>query len=210
MSDPDYDRCDHGQRIGLDDCDKCSVIGLRSQLRRVLDERNAARTALSASEARAVAAEKRIYELEKSLLVPGVMECAKCHFYLVRTNLYVNDGTYGPGDNKTEPCPNGCGPLWPVTWKQQADEMMARCEMASARIAELEAALAAMRDERNAAGRSAHDSADRSAVPLAFRDARRTGQASPHLPLHPLHEPLELGAVLVDVRRPDEIVVLLF
>lgn len=57
-----------------------------------------------------------------SHLVPGQMRCAKCGFGLTRTNLYVNSGTTGPGDSKTEPCLNGCGPLWPVTWEQQAKE----------------------------------------------------------------------------------------
>lgn len=61
-------------------------------------------------------------------LVPGVMHCAKCKFQLVRTNLYVRSGTTGPGDSKTEPCPNGCGPLWPVTWRQWAEEAQATAE----------------------------------------------------------------------------------
>lgn len=55
-------------------------------------------------------------------LVPGVVRCAKCAFQLQRTNLYMGDGTTGPGSSETEPCPNGCGPLWPVTWKQWAEE----------------------------------------------------------------------------------------
>jgi hypothetical protein len=61
-------------------------------------------------------------------VVPGVMHCAKCKFQLIRTNLYFGNGTTGPGDNKTEPCPNGCGPLWPVSWKQQAMELGERLE----------------------------------------------------------------------------------
>lgn len=55
-------------------------------------------------------------------VVPGVMHCAKCKFRLVRTNLNARDGTTSAGDNVTEPCPNGCGPLWPVTWEQEARE----------------------------------------------------------------------------------------
>lgn len=55
-------------------------------------------------------------------LVPGVMRCAKCAFQLHRTNLYLGSGTTGPGDSKTEPCPNGCGPLCPVTWQTWATE----------------------------------------------------------------------------------------
>lgn len=67
--------------------------------------------------------------------VPGVMHCAKCKFRVVRTNLYVRSGATGPGDNKTEPCPNGCGPLWPVTWEQEAREAMQRLEELSDRLA---------------------------------------------------------------------------
>ena len=55
-------------------------------------------------------------------LVPGVMRCAKCAFQLHRVTLYVRSGTTGAGDSDTEPCPNGCGPLWPVTWRQWAEE----------------------------------------------------------------------------------------
>jgi hypothetical protein len=58
----------------------------------------------------------------KSDVVPGVMHCARCKFRLQRVNLYVNVGAVGAGDNDTEPCPNGCGPLWPVTWEQEARE----------------------------------------------------------------------------------------
>lgn len=61
------------------------------------------------------------------LFVPGVMRCAKCSFQLHRTNLYMVNGTTGPGTSETEPCPNGCGPLWPVTWEQYAREA---CETA--------------------------------------------------------------------------------
>ncbi|WP_202842071.1 hypothetical protein [Luteimonas saliphila] len=61
-------------------------------------------------------------------VVPGVMHCAKCKFRLVRTNLNMRDGTATAGDNTTEPCPNGCGPLWPVTWEQEARECWERLE----------------------------------------------------------------------------------
>jgi len=60
--------------------------------------------------------------------VPGAMRCAKCNFRLQRTNLYMQSGTTGPGGNETEPCPNGCGPLWPVTWRQEAHELGERLE----------------------------------------------------------------------------------
>ena len=56
----------------------------------------------------------------RSDLVPGVMHCAKCKFQLNRVTLCVSDGNAYAGNNETEPCPNGCGPLWPVTWEQEA------------------------------------------------------------------------------------------
>ena len=65
-------------------------------------------------------------------VVPGMMRCAKCNFVLVRTNLYVQSSTAGPGGNETEPCPNGCGPLWPLTWEQHARELGERLEQVHA------------------------------------------------------------------------------
>ena len=61
-------------------------------------------------------------------LVPGVVQCAKCSFQLHRTNLHMSNGTTSAGTSDTEPCPNGCGPLWPVTWKQWAEEASATAE----------------------------------------------------------------------------------
>lgn len=65
---------------------------------------------------------------QRSDLVPGIVRCAKCSFQLHRTNLYLQSGTVGAGDSKTEPCPNGCGPLWPVTWETWAREGWAEAE----------------------------------------------------------------------------------
>lgn len=65
---------------------------------------------------------------QRSDLVPGIVRCAKCAFQLHRTNLYLQSGTVGAGDSKTEPCPNGCGPLWPVTWETWAREGWAEAE----------------------------------------------------------------------------------
>jgi hypothetical protein len=63
-----------------------------------------------------------IATLRSGQFIPGVMHCAKCNFQLTKRVLCIGSGTIGAGDNKTEPCPNGCGPLWPVTWKQADDE----------------------------------------------------------------------------------------
>ncbi|WP_414540400.1 hypothetical protein [Stenotrophomonas forensis] len=65
---------------------------------------------------------------QRSDLVPGIVRCAKCSFQLARTNLYMQSGKVGAGDSNTEPCPNGCGPLWPVTWETWAREGWAEAE----------------------------------------------------------------------------------
>lgn len=75
-----------------------------------------------------VALERVVGAGRNPLLVPGTMHCARCKFVLHRTNLYMGDGTTGPGTNETEPCPNGCGPLWPMTWEQYARDAVATSE----------------------------------------------------------------------------------
>lgn len=98
--------------------------------------------------ARLVRVEIQMAELHKPRqdLVPGVMHCAKCKFQLTRTTLCVADGNAYAGNNDTEPCPNGCGPLWPVTWEQEArscwkglERMHDRVVAAERAVAELEA-----------------------------------------------------------------------
>lgn len=61
-------------------------------------------------------------------VVPGKVHCAVCGFTLLRTNLYVNSGTTGPGDERCEPCPNDGNPLLPMTWEQEAREATAMAE----------------------------------------------------------------------------------
>lgn len=65
---------------------------------------------------------------EQNDKVPGLLRCGKCGLTLSKVNLYVNSGTVGAGNNKTEPCPNGCGNLWQVSWKQWAEEHAALSE----------------------------------------------------------------------------------
>lgn len=92
------------------------------------------------------AAEKLIAELQSDAIAPGIMRCAGCGFVLTKNNINMAAGTITAGDSKTEPCPNGCGPLWPVTWKEQALQMRDDSESwflelqdAKKHIAELEA-----------------------------------------------------------------------
>lgn len=53
--------------------------------------------------------------------VPGRLECKKCGCSLISSTLYVKSGTIG-ANNKSETCPNGCGPMWRVTWKDYAKD----------------------------------------------------------------------------------------
>ncbi|MBE3452155.1 hypothetical protein ACLO7L_09785 [Enterobacter hormaechei] len=92
------------------------------------------------------AAEKRIAELSSATLAPGVMRCAGCGFVLTKNSINMVAGTITAWDSDTEPCPNGCGPLWPVTWKEQATKLrddsekwFEELQYARKRIDELEA-----------------------------------------------------------------------
>lgn len=46
---------------------------------------------------------------------PGQMRCPRCNFHLVLSAL-------SDGGAQSEPCLNGCGPLWPITWREEAQE----------------------------------------------------------------------------------------
>ncbi|EOA0097313.1 TPA: hypothetical protein ACIJ16_000667 [Klebsiella aerogenes] len=88
---------------------------------------------------------QRIDELESSVIAPGIMRCAKCSFVLTKNSINMSAGTITAGDSKSEPCPNGCGPLWPVTWREQAlqarddsEQWFEDLQAAKARITELE------------------------------------------------------------------------
>ncbi|WP_043006101.1 hypothetical protein [Comamonas testosteroni] len=87
---------------------------------------------------------------ERTDLVPGVMRCAKCEFQLVRQVLAVNLGEVFAGDSKTEPCPNDCGPLWPVTWKQYAEQAMDAAESMADRAFAAEKEVKQLRGELSA------------------------------------------------------------
>lgn len=50
------------------------------------------------------------------------MHCARCGFRLVRAVLQASTGLVAAGDSSPARCPNSCGPLWPVTWEQEARE----------------------------------------------------------------------------------------
>ncbi|MBV8060796.1 MAG: hypothetical protein JO253_04640 [Alphaproteobacteria bacterium] len=80
---------------------------------------------------------------KRSDLVPGKMHCARCAFSLLRNKLNLADGEVYAGTNETERCPNGCGPLWPMTWEQEARDGYKLMEELFERATKAEAALAA-------------------------------------------------------------------
>lgn len=118
---------------------KASALGFRFISEHVQRETRRLKDELEASA-------KRIADLSSAVIAPGIMRCAGCGFVLTKNNLNMAAGIITAGDSKTEPCPNDCGPLWPVTWKEQAIEMRDSSEQwfeelqeARQRIAELEA-----------------------------------------------------------------------
>lgn len=94
-----------------------------------------------ASRMRAAIERPRGADAHRKDFVPGAMRCAKCSFRLSRVILDVSSGTAGAGGNETEPCPNGCGPLWPVTWEEEARKAWATAEELFERAKRAEEAL---------------------------------------------------------------------
>jgi len=93
-----------------------------AEIRRLEGEVTIWRNSAEAQTERLKEAEGAIAEGKKPDLVPGVVHCARCNFRLNRVTLYMGNGAIGPGGSETEQCPNGCGPMWPVTWKQEAQD----------------------------------------------------------------------------------------
>lgn len=70
---------------------------------------------------------KELAEAKEQLLVPGNFKCPKCNCGVVARNLYMKSGNIGPSD-KPQICPNECGPMWGVTWKDRAIGLSKSCE----------------------------------------------------------------------------------
>ncbi|EPR9701256.1 hypothetical protein [Citrobacter freundii] len=153
-----------GRTLAVNHEAACSLVDENDELKRKLE-----------------AAEKRIAELQSSVIAPGVMRCAGCGFVLTKNNINMAAGTITAGDSNTEPCPNGCGPLWPVTWKEQALQMRDDSEQwfdelqqSRQRIAELEARKVTVKlpaDYRNSDGSINDDMFNTCEVVGAFREA---------------------------------------
>ncbi|EMM5891752.1 ead/Ea22-like family protein [Klebsiella michiganensis] len=93
------------------------------------------------------AAEKRNAESESSGIAPGILRCSECSFVQTKNIISVTADTITTVESESELCPNGCGPLQPVTWKALAIQLMFTTKQgvsdfleAKKRIAELEEA----------------------------------------------------------------------
>ncbi|MBF8421002.1 hypothetical protein [Klebsiella pneumoniae] len=67
---------------------------------------------------------QHIGELESSSIADGILSCSKCSFVQTKNIISIAADTIVIGNSKPEPCPNGCGPLQPVTWKALAIQLM--------------------------------------------------------------------------------------
>jgi hypothetical protein len=66
---------------------------------------------------------------------PGVFRCAKCDLRSVQMNMDVSSGTVEGAH--TADCPNGCGPAWPVTWKDDCLSAERELEQAHERLSKV-------------------------------------------------------------------------
>lgn len=71
-------------------------------------------------------------ETQKNVYAPGRWRCPKCNFVLIQANLNAADGTVTARDKPGDKCPNCQGPMWRVSWKQEAEENLGIAEKAIA------------------------------------------------------------------------------
>ncbi|HCB2065842.1 MULTISPECIES: hypothetical protein [Klebsiella pneumoniae complex] len=67
---------------------------------------------------------RRIAELESSGIAPGILRCSECSFVQTKNIISVTADIITTVESESEPCPNGCGQLQPVTWKALAIQLM--------------------------------------------------------------------------------------
>lgn len=79
---------------------------------------------LTERDATIAALKGQVAALTKICTVPGTWHCAKCGFVVQKMILDAHTGAVGvKPDTVTEPCPNGCGPLWPQTERARANAL---------------------------------------------------------------------------------------
>lgn len=83
-----------------------------------------------------------LIDCQRQVYVCGSWRCPKCHFILQQMVLDAHSGEVAAQDDPGEPCPNCASPLWRVTWRQEAEEMMKRVEETAGRAAARDATIA--------------------------------------------------------------------
>lgn len=69
-------------------------------------------------------------KMQEAQFVPGLFKCVKCNVAVNCQNLYIQGvmaGQTGP-NNDPQTCPNECGPMWKVTWREKAEMLMKTME----------------------------------------------------------------------------------
>lgn len=73
--------------------------------------------------------------------VPGQWQCPVCMFHLSSNFLSASTGAVAPNtDLQAEACPNGCGPLAKLTWRELGESLARQLEQTSKRLFALERA----------------------------------------------------------------------
>lgn len=87
-------------------------------------------------------------EVVDDKFVPGLFKCGKCNCIMSCNTIYMGSGTIG-ANSEPRQCPNECGPMWRVTWKEHAksmsksqDGLMEKLIEANEKIHQLETQLA--------------------------------------------------------------------
>lgn len=78
-------------------------------------------------------------ERDKFKYVPGVMRCPKCGFQCIKSVINLAAGSITAGNSDPEKCPNGCGPLWRMSWEDYANQHILAAEEAFLESKELRA-----------------------------------------------------------------------
>lgn len=69
---------------------------------------------------------------------PGQYQCPVCMFHLSSNFLNSTTGTVSPNVKDHEPCPNGCGPLARLTWREVGESCQRQLIQVSKRLFALE------------------------------------------------------------------------
>jgi hypothetical protein len=83
-------------------------------------------------------------ERDEVRYVPGYWRCPKCAFCLQQKNLNARDGSVTARDDPGDKCPNCDGPLWRVSWQEDARETGERLVAVFEEATELRARVAVL------------------------------------------------------------------